>query len=161
DVGTGTSSMMVLAGGDLVLPDRVLAGASVVIDGEQIAGLDPRPRVAPAGATVIDASGCYVLPGFVDVHVHGGEGHDTLDGADAVAQIAARLPRYGVTAFCPTTVACSPHALRSVLDQVRRARLQAPSGSARVLPAHLESNFINPEYAGAQPITCLRVPQEP
>jgi N-acetylglucosamine-6-phosphate deacetylase len=59
-----------------------------------------------------------------------------------------------VTAFCPTTVACSPGALRGVLDQVRRAREAANAGAARVLPAHLESNFINAEYNGAQPANC-------
>src|SRR5262249_42110124 len=69
-----------------------------------------------------------------------------------------RLPRYGVTAFCPTTVACPPADLRRVLDQVRRARASPAPRAARVLPAHLESNFINPAYAGAQPPACLRSP---
>src|SRR5262249_46638693 len=63
------------------------------------------------------------------------------------------------TAFCPTTVACSPAALQRVLDQVRRARETPDSQSARVLPAHLESNFISPEYKGAQPLGCLRSPR--
>lgn len=106
---------------------------------------------------MVDATDCYVAPGFIDVHVHGLHGHDTLDGAGAVARIAALLPQYGVTAFCPTTVACSPEDLRAVLHQVREARVAPAGGSARVLPAHLESNFINPEYKGAQPADCLRV----
>jgi N-acetylglucosamine-6-phosphate deacetylase len=93
------------------------------------------------------------------VHVHGVEGTDTLDGADAIARIAARLPRHGVTAFCPTSVACDPEALRTMLSAVRTSRVAPPSGSARVLPAHLESNFINPEYRGAQPLDCLRLPE--
>jgi N-acetylglucosamine-6-phosphate deacetylase len=96
------------------------------------------------------------------VHVHGVEGIDTLDrspASDAIEAIAGRLPRYGVTSFCPTTVACGPDALRGVLDQVRRARESQPARAARVLPAHLESNFINPEYAGAQPAGCLRTPR--
>ena len=65
--------------------------------------------------------GHYIVPGFIDVHVHGVDGVDTLDGpASAVAAIAARLPRYGVTAFCPTTVACAPD------DAAPRARAGAP-----------------------------------
>jgi len=100
------------------------------------------------------------VPGFIDVHVHGIEGYDTLDGGDAIASIASRLPRYGVTAFCPTTGACDPAGLRAVLDQVGRARTGRPHGSARVLPAHLESNFINPDYNGAQPRACLRLPND-
>ena len=149
--------MIVLAGGDLVLPDRVLSGGSLILDGGRIAAVDPA-RVAPAGATLVEVSGCYIVPGFVDVHVHGVLGHDTLDGGGAVTQIAAALPQFGVTAFCPTTVACSPDELRAFLDQVRIARIVGPHGSARVLPAHLESNFINPEYRGAQPAACLRLP---
>jgi len=91
------------------------------------------------------------------VHVHGVIGHDVLDGDGAVARIAAALPRWGVTAFCPTTVACTPAALAAVLAEVGRLRSEKRRG-ARVLPAHLESNFVNPEYRGAQPLACLRRP---
>ncbi|TAK17774.1 MAG: N-acetylglucosamine-6-phosphate deacetylase, partial [Acidobacteria bacterium] len=72
--------------------------------------------------------------------------------------IAAMLPRYGVTAFCPTTVACSADALKTVLDEVRALRAAPQHGCARVLPAHLESNFINQDFKGAQPLECLRMP---
>ena len=149
--------MIVIAGGDLVLPDRVQPTSSVIVNGDRIVAVE-QGRADPSGAVVIDADGCYVVPGFIDVHVHGVLGHDTLDGGDAVARIAAALPRYGVTAFSPTTVACPPDSLRVFLDQVRMARRTRPSASARVLPAHLESNFINPEYRGAQPAACLRLP---
>ena len=152
--------MIVLAGGDLVLPDRIQPGASLILDDGLIAAIEPgRPQ--PAGATVIDVADCYVVPGFIDVHVHGVLGHDTLDGGDAIGRIAALLPQYGVTAFCPTAVACGPAALRAFFDQVRRERVAGIEGSARVLPAHLESNFINPDYRGAQPADCLRLPPVP
>jgi N-acetylglucosamine-6-phosphate deacetylase len=149
--------VLVIAGGDLVLPDRVERRGSLVLDQGAIAAIEQR-RPEPAGAAVIEADGCYVVPGFVDVHVHGVGGHDSLDGGDAVARIAALLPQYGVTAFCPTAVACPPDVLRAFLDQVRLARLTGSGASARVLPAHLESNFINPDYRGAQPASCLRLP---
>ncbi len=167
--------MVVIRGGDLVLADRVLEGGSVIVEGDRVAAIEPA-SVAPAGATVIDASNCFVVPGFIDVHVHGVEGLDTLDGGDVVAQIAAALPRYGVTAFCPTTVACGPDDLETFLAQVREARdfmghpssvghpfrgATPPRAAARVLPAHLESNFINPEYRGAQPLKCLRTADGP
>lgn len=148
--------MIVLAGGDLVLPDRILPAASLVIDGDDITAVDARSSVDPAAAQVVDVTGCYVAPGFVDVHVHGVEGLDTLDGSGVVAAIAMRLPRYGVTAFCPTSVACGPAALATFLRDVADARGQRAPGAARVLPAHLESNFINPDYRGAQPAECLR-----
>ena len=148
--------MIVLAGGDLILPDRILGAGSLVIDDGRIVAVDPRDRVEPAGATILDAREHYVVPGFVDVHVHGVLGRDTLDGADAVAAIAAALPRFGVTAFCPTSVACAPAQLDVLLGGVRDARLAPGTNSARVLPAHLESNFINPAYRGAQPAECIR-----
>jgi N-acetylglucosamine-6-phosphate deacetylase len=151
--------VIVVSGGDLILPGRVISAGSVIIDGGRIAAVESR-RVDPAGATTVDASDCYVAPGFIDVHVHGLHGHDTLDGDGAIARIAALLPRYGVTAFCPTTVACAPADLRGVLQQIRQARISPIAGSARVLPAHLESNFINPEYKGAQPAECLRTASE-
>ena len=154
--------MIVLSGADLVLPDRVLGGGTLVLDGDRI--VDVRPGADAAG----DASSQhlhfpfaehYIVPGFIDVHVHGVEGLDTLDdsgAASSIAGMAERLPRYGVTAFCPTTIACDPVALRRMLSNVRAARTQRPPAGARVLPAHLESNFINPDYKGAQPLDCLR-----
>jgi N-acetylglucosamine-6-phosphate deacetylase len=153
--------MIVLSGASLVLPDRVLSPGTLVIDNGRIADIRSD---APSGHgdSAFAFHGHTIVPGFIDVHVHGVEGVDTLDGrpdGGAVAAIAERLPRYGVTAFCPTTVACAPGALRGVLDQVRQARTAPTAQAARVLPAHLESNFINAEYAGAQPTTCLRSPR--
>ncbi len=146
--------MVVLSGADLVLPGRVQSRATLVIDGERIADVSSA-TASPASSTPLD--GHIIVPGFIDVHVHGVDGIDALDGSDATAAIASRLPRFGVTAFCPTTVACGPARLRDVLESVARLR-GAIDGAARVLPAHLESNFINPDYRGAQPIECLRAP---
>jgi len=154
--------MIVLSGAALVLPDRILSPGTLVIDGDRI--VDIRADAPSSGHThsLFAFHGHYIVPGFIDVHVHGVEGIDTLDAAAAggsIAAMAERLPKYGVTAFCPTTVACGPDALRGVLDQVRRAREAPAPRAARVLPAHLESNFINPEYRGAQPLSCLRSPR--
>jgi N-acetylglucosamine-6-phosphate deacetylase len=146
--------MIVLSGAELVLPDRILTPGTLTIEGDRI--VDVRAG-SPAGSRFA-FEGHYIVPGFIDVHVHGVDGVDSLGRGDAITSIAARLPRYGVTAFCPTTVACPPAALRSVLEQIGRARAQPSARSARVLPAHLESNFVNEEYKGAQPAACLRSP---
>jgi N-acetylglucosamine-6-phosphate deacetylase len=150
--------MIFLSGGDVVLPDRVLGPATVAIDGERIVEIVPRLYTGSAGDTHLDLQGHIVVPGFIDVHVHGLEGSDTLDGGEAIRRIASRMPRYGVTGFCPTTIACPPDALRAMLAEVRAARLAPEPEASRVFPAHLESNFINPAFNGAQPIGCLRLP---
>ena len=150
--------MILLAGAAAVLPDRVLPASSVILDGDRIAAIEPRIIDTPQGATRVDLQGCTIVPGFVDVHVHGVEGHDVLDGPGAVAAVASRLPRYGVTSFCPTSIACDPSTLLALLREVSTLTA-ATAASARVLPAHLESNFINPDFKGAQPASCLRIAQ--
>jgi len=150
--------MIVLSGAALVLPDRMLSPGTLVIDGGRIAEIRSDPP-ATHSQSPFAFHNHYIAPGFVDVHVHGVDGVDSQDPGDAIASIAGRLPRYGVTAFCPTTMACAPDLLRRVLDDVRRAREAPAARSARVLPAHLESNFINAEYRGAQPSGCLRSPR--
>jgi N-acetylglucosamine-6-phosphate deacetylase len=153
--------MIILSGADLVLPDRIVSGGTLVLDGGRIVEVDDRQRPSDARVPRRDLHGHLIVPGLIDVHVHGAEGTDTLESSDAIRTIAARLPRHGVTAFCPTSIACDPATLRRMLTAVRDARTAPASGSARVLPAHLESNFVNPEFAGAQPIECLRLPPAP
>ena len=143
--------MIVLAGAVLVLPDRVIDAGSIVVGDGRIQSIHDRAIAKPAGATYFDLAGHVIVPGFIDVHVHGVEGVDVLDDDQAVARVAAILPKYGVTAFCPTSIACTPEKLAALLAGVTAARASRAPGSARVLPAHLESNFINPEYNGAQP----------
>jgi len=150
--------MMVLTGAGLVLPDRVVERGTLVIRDGRIEAIESGVVDGPAGATRIDCSGQVIVPGFIDVHVHGIEGIDALDGGGAVAEMASRLPKYGVTAFCPTSVACDPATLAALLAAVGKAQQSPGPRSARVLPAHLESNFINPDWNGAQPRRCLRLP---
>jgi N-acetylglucosamine-6-phosphate deacetylase len=170
--------MIVLSGAALVLPDRMLTPGTLVVDGDRIVDLyagstsgtaagsaaPGEPHGDTEGARVFAFDHHYIVPGFIDVHVHGVEGFDTLDivgieGGNPVASMAARLPRYGVTAFCPTTVACEPDVLARTLRDVHMARKTHPLHAARVLPAHLESNFISSEFRGAQPLACLRSPR--
>jgi N-acetylglucosamine-6-phosphate deacetylase len=145
-----------LSGADVVLPDRVASGLTVVLEGDRIVDLTSGPRELSSQETRVDVTGRLIVPGFIDVHVHGLLGVDVLDGPDAVMTVARQLPRFGVTAFCPTSVACSNDTLDVFLASVAAARVAAEPGAARVLPAHLESGFINPEYRGAQPLEHLR-----
>src|SRR5262249_31481411 len=121
--------------------------------------IDVRPDVAPSPDVTLTPDH-YIVPGFIDAHVHGVSGIDTLGGEGSVRRMALALPQHGVTAFVPTTVACGPEPLRLMLDQVNRARRESDPDAAGVLPAHLESNFINSTFAGAQPIACVRTARE-
>lgn len=151
--------MILLSGADLVLADRVTGPSTLVLDGDRIAEIAPGTHRGGAADRSFDLSNHLIVPGFIDVHVHGIEGFDALVQPDAIAQMSARLPRHGVTAFCPTSIACSPAELREMLTRVGEARASRPTRGARVLPAHLESNFISPAFAGAQPVRCLRLPR--
>ena len=148
--------MIHLTGATIVQPAGLLSPATLTIDGDRIADITAS---RPGTADGIDLHDHYIVPGFVDVHVHGLGGIDAMDGDDAVARMAKRLPQHGVTAFCPTSIACVPADLRALLAGVRAARAARDGASARVLPAHLESNFINPEFKGAQPEICIRGPR--
>jgi N-acetylglucosamine-6-phosphate deacetylase len=150
--------MIVLAGADIVLPEQIITGGSLYIRDGIIDLIARTPPDGRDGVTAIDVSGHTIVPGFVDVHVHGLEGIDVLDGPDAVAEIAARLPKYGVTVLCPTSIACTPDRLDQFLEATGRVCKDGAARSARVHGAHLESNFLNPEWNGAQPKTCLRLP---
>ena len=152
------SERIFLAGASLVLPDRIATGRTIVIEDGRITDIVDRPGGPSPTDVRFDLPGHFIVPGFVDVHVHGVGGHDALDGADALAQVAARLPQYGVTAFCPASVACRPETLAEFLGAIGALRASRRPVDARVLGAHVESNFINPDYAGAQPADCLRLP---
>jgi len=150
--------MIVLAGADVVLAEGIRSPATLIIEGDRITDVVPGSTSAGTAAQHYDLSGYVIVPGFVDVHVHGVDGTDVLDAPDALTKIAAGLPKYGVTAFCPTTVACSAAVLERTLESVRHLRAQPSAHGAQVIGAHLESNFVNPEYKGAQPADYLYRP---
>ncbi|MBI3369819.1 MAG: amidohydrolase family protein, partial [Burkholderiales bacterium] len=97
------------------------------------------------------AGGPIVLPGFIDLHVHGGGGRDTMEGHDAVIQIAALHARHGTTALLATTMTAPRSELEFALAAMGDACRQRNAGSARVLGIHLEGPYINPGKLGAQP----------
>ena len=92
----------------------------------------------------------FILPGFVDLHVHGGHGADCMDGADSVRRMARFHARHGTTALLATTVTAPADDLRRAMSGVARAMAE-PGPGARVIGAHLEGPFISPDALGAQP----------
>jgi N-acetylglucosamine-6-phosphate deacetylase len=98
----------------------------------------------------IDAQGAWLLPGFIDLHVHGAIGHDTMDAdPNSLLEMARFFARHGVTSFLATTMT-APHdrVLRAL--KVVREMIGQPTGGAHILGAHLEGPYINPAMPGAQ-----------
>lgn len=89
-----------------------------------------------------------VLPGFMDLHVHGGDGFDIMEGGEALARVAALHARHGTTALLATTMTAPFSDLEAAFLAMQRAH--QPTG-ARVLGVHLEGPHINPKMLGAQP----------
>ena len=96
-----------------------------------------------------------ILPGFIDTHVHGGGGHDIMDGGDAAAQVAAVHARHGTTSILATTMTAPMSDLEVAFAGLAPYCLRGPNESARtaarVLGVHLEGPYINPGKLGAQP----------
>ena len=121
-------------------------GDVVIVDG--VIGADP----PPPGCAVLDASGGFVVPGFIDVQVNGAHGVDLASRPEAIDEVAAVLPQYGVTAFCPTIVTSLP-------SVVRRALGVSSGGAGAVsLGLHLEGPMLNERRKGAHDARWLQSP---
>ena len=92
-----------------------------------------------------------VLPGFIDLHVHGGGGHDTMAAGDAVGAIARVHARHGTTSLLATTMTAPRQEIEAALRALAPQLTQRNNGAARVLGVHLEGPYINPGRLGAQP----------
>jgi N-acetylglucosamine-6-phosphate deacetylase len=93
----------------------------------------------------------YILPGFIDLHVHGGGGCDVMDAGDAVHVIARLHALHGTTSMLATTMTSPMSDLERALESIGHACRSRRSGAARILGAHLEGPYINPGKLGAQP----------
>ena len=99
---------------------------------------------------VIDAKGNYISPGFIDLHIHGSAGKDTMDGSiEDLKVISKAISKNGVTSFLPTTMTMSKEKIYKALDTVKKG-MKMDLGGAKILGAHMEGPFINENYKGAQ-----------
>src|SRR5207249_3458218 len=113
--------------GTIILPDRLLPNGTVVADGGGIASVGD----GPAAGELVDLDGGYLAPGFVDLHVHGGDGADFMDGsADAFRTVCRAHARHGTTALLATSTAAPPAEIVRFLECCRDAKA-AGTGGAR------------------------------
>jgi N-acetylglucosamine-6-phosphate deacetylase len=144
--------------GTVILPDRLLADAAVVIERERIATIAARGSAVPE-TDWIDLAGGYLAPGFIDLHVHGGDGADFMDGTpEAFVAVCRAHARHGTTALTPTSTAARPDQTLRFLELCRRFRHE-PTGGARVLGGHLYGPYFNREARGCHPAADIRAPQ--
>src|ERR1700688_22397 len=108
--------MIKIFNGRIITPYRIIPNGTVLIkDGiivEVVAG-----DIEIEGATAIDAKGKFIAPGFIDLHVHGGGGHDFMDGVeDGFLEIAKIHAKYGTTAMLPTTLSSGKEDLLKTIE---------------------------------------------
>ena len=137
---------MLIKNCNIIYLDKIELG-SVLIENGKIKEINPNNY---SGNEIIDANGLYLSPGFIDVHIHGAAGHDTMDGTfEAINEISKSIVKHGTTSFTPTTMTVSVEAIRKSMEVIKEAKIKGTDG-ALVLGAHLEGPFINPGAIGAQ-----------
>ncbi len=138
--------------GVILTPGGFLRGR-LALAGQRIAAITGAP--VPESA-VRDLGLPIVLPGFVDTHVHGGGGHDVMQGGDAIAAIARLHAGHGTTSLLATTMTAPRGEIETALRALAPHCRERAAGGARVLGVHLEGPYINPGRLGAQP-DCARL----
>ena len=138
--------MKAIVNGNVYTPDQVLAPGTVLIEGERVAAVGSADGLTvPPGAEVIDAEGMAVVPGFIDLHLHGLMGHDAM-GPD-LYQVIRDLPAFGVTAFLATTLTLPRGETLTALEAMADVLDRPPSG-AQGVGIHLEGPFLSPTRPG-------------
>ncbi|MEM3832786.1 MAG: N-acetylglucosamine-6-phosphate deacetylase [Thermoprotei archaeon] len=142
--------------GKLITPKEEVN--NIIIEFDEKIIIDMKPFSGEVPEYFLDAKNMIVVPGFIDIHIHGTEGFDaTRDGYYGVKNMAKILPKYGVTGFMPTAI-CSPKDRFREFIQATYELWGSGNEGAEVLGAHLEGPFINPMKKGAQPIEHIRKP---
>jgi N-acetylglucosamine-6-phosphate deacetylase len=140
--------MQKIINGKILTPARLPDGYGILIEGEQITMVAPADDL-PDNIPVIDAKGHWVIPGLIDIHIHGSHDHDTMDEDPyALRKIALFLASRGVTSFLPTTVTSPSQEILAVIEKTRHYQRQ--DVGARLLGIHLEGPYLNAQYRGAQ-----------
>lgn len=137
--------------------DRLAAGRCLVLEDSRISTIS---ETIPGDADrILDVQGRYISPGFVDMHVHGGGGHDFMDGTEAAFLGAARFHlAHGTTLLLPTTVAGPEEELAGILAALRSAR-RAEGPMPNLYGLHLEGPYLSPAQAGAIDPAHLHLPE--
>lgn len=136
---------MIIKNCKIIFKDKIEEG-SVLIRNGKIAEINP----ANMDDEILDAKGLYLSPGFIDVHIHGAGGYDTMDGTEeAINMISKVIMEHGTTSFLPTTMTVAIEDINKSLKVIKKLKEEGSEG-ANVLGAHLEGPFVSPLAIGAQ-----------
>jgi N-acetylglucosamine-6-phosphate deacetylase len=137
---------MIIKNCNIIYLDKIEQG-SILIEHGKIKEINPSKC---CDEDILDANGLYISPGFIDVHIHGAGGYDTMDGtSQAINTIAKTIIKHGTTAFTPTTMTVSIEDIRKSLNAIKISK-NTNSNGAHVLGVHLEGPFVSPKAIGAQ-----------
>lgn len=143
--------------GNIITPYRIIPNGTVIVTDGIITAV-AQGDIEVEGAYEIDAKGQYIAPGFIDIHVHGGGGHDFMDGSEtAFLKIAETHAQYGTTAMLPTTLTSTHEQLLQTLALYESANEKNINGS-QFLGMHLEGPYFAMNQRGAQDPRYIRNP---
>ncbi len=144
-----------IGNGKTVLPDKICENGSVLVRDDKIVAVN---EPCPDGVEVVDAAGGYILPGFIDLHVHGGGGADFMDAdPDALRTVAQTHVKFGTTGFCPTSMTSANDVLERAIMSYHEVG-EKDTGGADMLGIHLEGPYFSTANKGAQPVGEQRIP---
>lgn len=133
----------------VVLPDALLKNACVLVRGNRIESIG-RKRSLQDAAESVDCKGAYLAPGFIDIHVHGGDGADFMDGTvDAVTTAIRAHTRHGTTTIFPTTTTGTHAQIRAMLSACKTAQKNwTPAAGAKLAGVHFYGPYFAPNKTG-------------
>lgn len=138
---------ILLKNGKFVLGNRIVSGDLLVIDGK-IKKITENEN--PLYENGIDLKEKYVVPGFIDAHIHGAYGADAMDGTvEALKTISSFVVKHGTTNFLATTLTSTKETLKSVLEKVAEVQNKELDG-ANIFGVHMEGPYFDIQYKGAQ-----------
>ncbi|MCD6256800.1 N-acetylglucosamine-6-phosphate deacetylase [Candidatus Aerophobetes bacterium] len=150
----------VLKNARLITPVRIIKNGVLVIKDGKIADVGAQGEIIfPRNARVIDVEGRYVSPGFIDIHLHGGGGADTMDATEeAIEKISVAHAKGGSTSIVPTTITAPIEDIIRAIENIEIVRKKNLPG-ANVLGVHVEGPYFSPEQRGAQNPKFLKEPE--
>jgi N-acetylglucosamine-6-phosphate deacetylase len=154
------AAMLAITAKRLITPTESIERAVVLVDDGRIVRFGAHDAVeTPRGAERRDFPDGVIAPGFVDLHIHGGAGHDVMEASDAaLATISLHLAKTGVTSFCPTTVTASNDATLEAVEHLGKAIRKQSLPGAQAIGIHLEGPFISTAKCGVHPVAEIKEP---